>query len=109
MAHDAVPQNHPNHPRRRISRNGQRLSGCDEDALQADREGRRLELAEKFEGSLTYLDGQMLVDAEMMNTKGANSEMLKELKTKRATSTSFFFALKTILKVRHPFPVQLAP
>lgn len=41
----------------------------------------------------------MLVEAEMMNTEGADSRMLKELKTKKATSTSFFFALKTILKV----------
>lgn len=68
--------------------------------MQADREGRKIELAEKFECSLVYQDSKMLVEAEIMNTEGADSEMLKELGTKRATSTSFLFALKTILKVK---------
>lgn len=58
-----------------------------------------MELAEKYESSLLYGDSMMLVEAEMMNTEGADSKMLKELKTKKATSTSFFFAWKTILKV----------
>ena len=67
--------------------------------LQADRDGRKAELAEKYESSLLYEDTMMLIEAEMMNTDGADSKMLKELKTRKATSTSFFFALKTILKV----------
>ena len=58
-----------------------------------------MELAEKFQASLVYQDSEMLVDAEMMNTEAVNSDLLKELKTRKATSTSFLFALKTILKV----------
>ncbi len=67
--------------------------------VQADRDGRKQEMLEKFEASVLYETNTMMVEAEISNTEAANGEMIKELTTKRATSTSFLFALKTILKV----------
>ena len=44
----------------------------------------------------------MLVVGEVAHPEMPSSIILKELRTKKATSTSFFFALFTILKVsRH--------
>jgi len=67
---------------------------------QADRDGRKQEMLEKFEGSVLFETNTTMVDAEIINTDAADGEMIKELTTKRATSTTFLFALKTILKYR---------
>ena len=69
-------------------------------ALQADRDGRRLEFAEQYEASDLCNANTMLVEAEVGNTEPPTEAMLKELNTKKATTTSFLFGLKTILKVR---------
>lgn len=56
-------------------------------------------MAEQYTKSQLYEANQLLVDAEIASTELPNEELLKELNTKRATSNSFFFAMKTILKV----------
>lgn len=71
-------------------------------AIQADRDGRGEMLAEAYEKNLLSQQNEMLVVGEVASPEVPSSIILKELRTKKATSTGFFFALFTILKVSPP-------
>lgn len=57
-------------------------------------------MAQAYEKNLLSQQNEMLVVGEVANPEMPSNIILKELRTKKATSTSFFFALFTILKVR---------
>ena len=66
--------------------------------LQADRDGRYLEFAEAYDNSRM----KVLAIEEVTRPNKEDDmteERLKELSVQRATTTSFFFGLKTLTKV----------
>lgn len=56
-------------------------------------------MAQAYELSPLSLENGGRVDAELAQPEVPNTIILKELRTKKATSTGFFFCLFTILKV----------
>jgi hypothetical protein len=67
--------------------------------LQADRDGRVAEFAEKYACSQLRVDNEWELEQDMAERQ-VSPEILKELSARRATSTPFYWGVKTILKVR---------
>lgn len=68
--------------------------------VKAGRTGSGQALAEAYARSYLCEANNLLVKKEIEDCKTPSAVILKELKTKKATNTGFFFALFTILKVQ---------
>lgn len=70
--------------------------------MQADRDGKALEFAERYQASEMCAANAEALQADMAQRE-VSGQIRKELRARQGTSTPFYFGVKTILKASNRF------